>query len=197
MKVHITGRGAIPGLRAIAPIYNQDLSEKDIRRLLNVPTLRVIDANTNLVINKKNVNNVFQKYNAPKPSIVVQVQNLVVDSKENVAEAVEKALPDLVAGDVTVEVRESDTKEETVSEDTPSPGIRYYDGPLSEHAASLDGAENSEETTETNEVAAEDSNEEIVEEETDDVSDSETDSEPESGNPNQQYHSKKKKNRHH
>ena len=46
MKVNITGRGIIPGLGVIPPIYNKEMSIPAISRLLNFPNFSVFDATT-------------------------------------------------------------------------------------------------------------------------------------------------------
>lgn len=59
MKVNITGRGIIPGLGTIPPIYGKDLSEVEINRILNFPNLRVYAASSGVIITKNNVKNFF------------------------------------------------------------------------------------------------------------------------------------------
>jgi len=61
MKVDITGRGVIPGIGTLAPKYDVELNESQIRRLLNFSQFRLSDRKTNLLITKKNVDNFFKK----------------------------------------------------------------------------------------------------------------------------------------
>lgn len=60
MKVNIQGRGLVYSLGINAPVKNIDLSEAQIRRILPVRSLRVFDAETNLLITTRNVNEFFK-----------------------------------------------------------------------------------------------------------------------------------------
>lgn len=59
MKVNISGRGVIPGIGTIPPIYGRDMSEKEVRRLLNFDSFRLYESNTGLLITRKNVSDIF------------------------------------------------------------------------------------------------------------------------------------------
>lgn len=61
MKVNILGKGVIPGIGTLAPKYDVELSETEIRRLVNFDRLRIGDTVTGLLITKKNVNDFFKK----------------------------------------------------------------------------------------------------------------------------------------
>lgn len=128
MKVNVTGRGFIPGVNSIAPVYNQDLAENDIRRILNIPTLRVFDAASGSIITKKNVNSIF---NSKKNKVVKndqtkdntkqeEVINTPVDTNTDVVETVEEVIDTTAAiVEETVDVVEEaidETTEETVDE---------------------------------------------------------------------------------
>ena len=60
MKVNIQGRGLVYSLGINAPVKNIDLSEAQIRRILPVRSLRVFDAETNLLITTRNANEFFK-----------------------------------------------------------------------------------------------------------------------------------------
>ena len=60
MKVNIQGRGLVYSLGINAPVKNIDLSEAQIRRILPVRSLQVFDAETNLLITTRNVNEFFK-----------------------------------------------------------------------------------------------------------------------------------------
>lgn len=49
MKVNISGKGVIPGLNTLAPVYNVDLDKQQILRLLNFRNFRVYGVGTGLL----------------------------------------------------------------------------------------------------------------------------------------------------
>ena len=59
MKVNITGKGIIPGIITIPPVYNIELDETQIRRLLNFNNIRVYEATSGCLITKKNIKTVL------------------------------------------------------------------------------------------------------------------------------------------
>ena len=59
MKVNITGKGIIPGVNTIPPVYNIELDETQIRRLLNFNNIRVYEATSGCLITKKNIKTVL------------------------------------------------------------------------------------------------------------------------------------------
>lgn len=59
MRVNISGKGLIPILGTVAPAYNVELSESQIKRLLNFQTISVFATDTGRLITKKNINEVF------------------------------------------------------------------------------------------------------------------------------------------
>ena len=61
MKVNILGKGVIPGIGALAPQYNVDLNEAQVKRLLNYQQFRIGDVKTGLLITKSNVDAFFQE----------------------------------------------------------------------------------------------------------------------------------------
>ena len=90
MKVNITGRGIIPGLGVIPPIYNKEMSIPAISRLLNFPNFSVFDATTGIRFTKKNIKNVAM--NAQSPYTGVDVDPPKTPNKQTkVTPAVEKA----------------------------------------------------------------------------------------------------------
>lgn len=60
MKVHILGKGMISLLGLNAPVRNIDLPETKIRALVPITTLKVYDAESNLLITTRNVNEFFK-----------------------------------------------------------------------------------------------------------------------------------------
>lgn len=90
MKVNITGRGIIPGLGVIPPIYNKEMSIPAISRLLNFPNFSVFDATTGIRFTKKNIKNVAM--NTQSPYTGVDVDSPKTPNKQTrVTPVVEKA----------------------------------------------------------------------------------------------------------
>lgn len=65
MKVHILGKGMISLLGLNAPVRNIDLPETKIRALVPISTLKVYDAESNIIITRNNVDSFFELKNAP------------------------------------------------------------------------------------------------------------------------------------
>lgn len=70
MKVNISGKGIVPGLNRLAPVYNCDLSKSAVLRLLNFPKFHVYETATGAYISRSNIDAVFAKATAPsQPNI--------------------------------------------------------------------------------------------------------------------------------
>lgn len=70
MKVNISGKGLIPGLKRLAPVRGVELSEVQVRRIINYRQFKVYDATTGKFISKDNVGDLFKPVItnvAPKP----------------------------------------------------------------------------------------------------------------------------------
>ena len=100
MKVNISGRGQIPGLGRLAPVRGVELSEMDIRRLINFHQFKVYNASTGKLIMKNNIDEIFKPTVVAKPSI-------------NIAKPVETPK-------VEVTIVEPEIKEEPIVEVKPS-----------------------------------------------------------------------------
>jgi len=61
MKVNISGRGIIPGMGVIPPVYGREMSEKQVARLLNFESFKVYETETGLIITKKNISSMFKR----------------------------------------------------------------------------------------------------------------------------------------
>lgn len=59
MKVNITGKGVIPGINQLAPVYNQELEKTQVRRILNYPNLKVYGTDGIGLITKNNIDAAF------------------------------------------------------------------------------------------------------------------------------------------
>ena len=173
MKVNITGRGIIPGLGVIPPIYNKEMSIPAISRLLNFPNFSVFDATTGIRFTKKNIKNVAMNTQSPYTGVDVDPPK-TPNKQTRVTTVVEKAPePPVIEEEPVVEAEEVTTASE----------------PEETHVV--------EETTEVT------SNEETVEETVDtadEVKETETvDEEPsqqQSSNTYNNYNRKKNKKRH-
>lgn len=86
MKVNISGKGIIPGINKIPPVYNYDMSENEIRRLLNFTNIRVYISETGKLVTKRNVSSLFNSTDAIKKetSIITQKHNEVVQTTSNI-----------------------------------------------------------------------------------------------------------------
>lgn len=171
MKVNITGRGIIPGLGVIPPIYNKEMSIPAISRLLNFPNFSVFDATTGIRFTKKNIKNVAMNTQSP----YVDVDPPKTPNKQTrVTPVVEKAPEPPV-----IEEEPTDESEEvtTVSEPEETPVIE-----------------------ETTDVASDEEVTEEVVDTTDEVEETETvDEEPtqqQTSNGYNNYNRKKNKKRH-
>lgn len=84
MRVNISGRGIIPILGTVAPAYNVELSESQVKRLLNFPMFRVFVTDTGRLITKGNINEVFsvQSWKNSKDPVVNYVKNVVATEVE-------------------------------------------------------------------------------------------------------------------
>lgn len=126
MKVNITGRGVIPGLATIPPVYGKDLSEAEITRILNFPNLRVYAASSGAIITKNNVKNFFHLSveDIIKKASKLGIKTTVEEEKEtNTPDETVEETPttDVVenepVGDETVDTTEEDELNETPVEE--------------------------------------------------------------------------------
>ena len=122
MKVNITGRGIIPGLGVIPPIYNKEMSIPAISRLLNFPNFSVFDAATGIRFTKKNIKNVAMNTQSPYTGVDVDPPK-TPNKQTRVTTVVEKASePPVIEEAPTDEVEEvtavSEPEETPVVEET-------------------------------------------------------------------------------
>lgn len=66
MRVDIVGRGIIPGLGSNAPVYNKDMSELEIGRVLKFASLKVYLAGTSVAVIRRNLHELIMLDNSPK-----------------------------------------------------------------------------------------------------------------------------------
>lgn len=122
MKVNITGRGIIPGLGVIPPIYNKEMSIPAISRLLNFPNFSVFDATTGIRFTKKNIKNVAMNTQSPYTGVDVDPPK-TPNKQTKVTPVVEKAPePPVIEEAPVVESEEvtvvSEPEETSVVEET-------------------------------------------------------------------------------
>ena len=66
MRVDILGRGIIPGLGSNAPVYDKDMSELEIERVLKFASLKVYLAGTSVAVIRRNLHELIMLDNSPK-----------------------------------------------------------------------------------------------------------------------------------
>lgn len=173
MKVNITGRGIIPGLGVIPPIYNKEMSIPAISRLLNFPNFSVFDAATGIRFTKKNIKNVAMNTQSPYTGVDVDPPK-TPNKQTRVTPVVEKAPEPPV-----IEEEPADESKEVT--DVSEPGETHV-------------------VEETPDVASDEEVTEEVVDTTDEVEETETvDEEPsqqQSSNTYNNYNRKKNKKRH-
>lgn len=122
MKVNIAGKGTISLLGITAPIRNKDLTETEIRALLNVRSIKLYDSATGINIGPNNVDSFFHDVTAetvkevtPVEAAPVKEPEEVVTETETTEEPVEEASEEVTE---TEEPTEEVVSEETVTEET-------------------------------------------------------------------------------
>lgn len=156
MKVNIQGRGLVYSLGINAPVKNIDLSEAQIRRILPVRSLQVFDAETNLLITTRNVNEFFKlKGEAVTEAIKKEVKRPAKKEAPVVVEQVAEPLPVVEEVVEAIEVAEEETatiEAEEESFDEHNVEINYdpepSEEPVSEAIVDYDEDTDAVETTE-------------------------------------------------
>ena len=121
MKVNVTGRGFIPGLNSIAPVYNREIDVTGIKRILNFKQFRVFFFSTGIIITKKNIDS-FNVVKKPVEKVTKEPEKVnepvteeipVVEPEETIAPVTED-----VVDEVQEPVEEEALVEETIDSDT-------------------------------------------------------------------------------
>ena len=150
MKVNIQGRGLVYSLGINAPVKNIDLSEAQIRRILPVRSLQVFDAETNILITTRNVNEFFKlKGEAVTEAIKKEVKKPVKKEAPVVVEQVAEPLP--VVEEVVEAVNDVIITEPTPVTEEPEETevtIEAEEEPVSEAIVDYDEDTDAVETTE-------------------------------------------------
>lgn len=92
MKVHILGKGMISLLGLNAPVRNIDLPETKIRAIVPISTLKVYDAESNIIITRNNVDSFFELKNAPVEEAPVPKKETKKKEKKEAPIPVEQAV---------------------------------------------------------------------------------------------------------
>lgn len=188
MRVNIKGRGIVPRVGKLAPVYNQDLQKNDIEFLLNFNQFKVYETKTGLLITRDTVDEMFAKSQKPvapkKPTVIekpapapapVKVEEPVVEVKEEVAPVVEPTVTEEEVAQSFIEdvaaVEEQLPEKEELEFPVENPDTESFEP----------AKENDEEVADT--VEADDE---------DDVTEEEVDVTVEEEAPQQSYPSKKK-----
>ena len=99
LKVNVTGRGFIPGLNSIAPVYNREIDVTGIKRILNFKQFRVFDSATGIIITKKNIDS-FNVVKKPVEKVAKEPEKV----NEPVTEEIPAVEPEETIAPVTEEV---------------------------------------------------------------------------------------------
>lgn len=78
MKVNIKGRGIVPRVNQLAPVYNVDLSKRDVQFLLNIPAFKVYQTSTGLLIRNDTIDEMFAALQKPVEKPIIKEKPVVV-----------------------------------------------------------------------------------------------------------------------
>ena len=121
MKVHILGKGMISLLGLNAPVRNIDLPETKIRAIVPISTLKVYDAESNIIITRNNVDSFFELKNAPVEEVPVPKKETKKQEKKETPVVVEQvAEPAPVVEEVVESVIEEPVEAIEVAEEEPA-----------------------------------------------------------------------------
>ena len=110
MRVDIVGRGIIPGLGSNAPVYDKDMSELEIERVLKFASLKVYLAGTSVAVIRRNLHELIMLDNSPKKAS----KDTPAKKTAKAVTVTETAADVQEASEATVEA----TEEETIQEET-------------------------------------------------------------------------------
>lgn len=80
MKVDILGRGVVPGLGVLAPVYCKDLTETELERILKQSALKVYLAGTKVAVIKRNLHQLIMQDGGSKPTVQKPIEDKVTPS---------------------------------------------------------------------------------------------------------------------
>ena len=80
MKINVAGRGVVPGIGTLAPIYNHEMDEAGVRRLMNFPTFRVYDSKSGILITRRNIDSVIESHKKVTVDTPVKINHQTIDT---------------------------------------------------------------------------------------------------------------------
>ena len=89
MKVNISGRGVVPGMGVLAPVYGVEMSKDSILRFLNFQNFKLFEASSGALITRSNLEEFFKPKPA-KPAKKTTTRKTVAKKKEEAKKAVEE-----------------------------------------------------------------------------------------------------------
>ena len=174
MKVNINGRGIIPGIGTIPPVYNREMSENEILRLLNFQQFKVYSSASGVLITKGNIKEMIN-------------DNTVTSPKKKTETVDDTPTPTSVGEESKVETIE----EESVVETTTYCDMEHTESGLITDDSSIVIADPVEETAEPVEET-----DGMSDESDEDVTTDDEDTTNQKSNNNNYHHNNKKKKRH-
>lgn len=125
MKINVVGKGSIPGLRILAPIYNREVSNQILFRILTAKNLKVYESDTGLEITLRNFNTKKPvSSNKKKPTILSKLQKAkeVQPAVEAVMEPAAKVEEPVAVEEEVVETPlVAESEKETIVDDVIEP----------------------------------------------------------------------------
>lgn len=118
MKVNIAGKGTISLLGITAPIRNKDLTETEIKALLNIGSIKLYDSATGINIGPNNVDSFFHDVTTESDKEVTPVAVTPVEEPKEVVTETETEAPVEEASEEVTEPETDTEKENTVEEPT-------------------------------------------------------------------------------
>lgn len=89
MKVNISGRGVVPGMGVLAPVYGVEMSKDSILRFLNFQNFKLFEASSGALITRSNLEEFF-KPKSEKPVKKTTTRKTVAKKKEEPKKVVEE-----------------------------------------------------------------------------------------------------------
>lgn len=148
MKVNVVGRGIIPGLNQVPPVYGVDMAENSIRGLIQYAQFKVYDARTGGLITKRSCDAVFAKAAELEAAAIVGVDQIIASAQTaGIETAVEPEAPVVEEAPVEEPVVEESVEEtveettETVEEPVEEASVEEATTPAEEKPVMSDGEE--------------------------------------------------------
>lgn len=101
MKINVTGRGRVPGLGGLAPLYDREADISLIKRILAYRVFYVYDASTGLQITSKNVDEYANVDDIDAPPVVIKKNPIIAKQEQVVDTTPVKPQETYVVEDVT------------------------------------------------------------------------------------------------